>query len=127
MDPVTLIVTALAAGAASAGQDDARGAVKTALARLREQARKGFKDPANGQYVLEKHAAAPEIWKPALTQELTESGAASDSALLVAAQELMRLLDARGTATGKYVVSVQDSEGRHPGARQDLETRYQFY
>jgi hypothetical protein len=117
MDPVTLIVTALAAGAASAVQDDARGAVKTALARLREQARKGFKDPANGQYLLEKHAAAPEIWTPALTQELTESGAASDSALLAAAQELMRLLDARGTAAGKYVVSVQGSQGVQVGDR----------
>lgn len=118
MDPVTLIVTALAAGAASAGQDDARGAVKTALARLREQVRKGFKDPANGQYVLEKHAAAPEIWKPALTQELAESGAAGDSALLAAAQELMRLLDARGTAAGKYVVSLPGSEGVQFGGTQ---------
>jgi hypothetical protein len=96
-------------------QDDAKGAVKTALARLRELARKRFKDPANGQYVLEKHAAAPGIWTPALTQELTESGAAADTALLAAAQELLRLVDARGTAAGKYIVSVQGSEGVQVG------------
>jgi hypothetical protein len=93
MDPVTLIVAALAAGAASAHQDDAEGAVKTALARLRGLVKKRFKDPANGAYLLEKHAAAPEIWEPALQQELTESGAGVDAVLIAAAQELTRLLD----------------------------------
>ncbi|HEX3956896.1 MAG TPA: hypothetical protein VHZ03_09720 [Trebonia sp.] len=44
MDPVTLIVTA--------------------LVRLRGLVRKRFKDPANGEYVLEKHASA--CAKPAL-------------------------------------------------------------
>jgi hypothetical protein len=106
MDPVTLIV---AAGAASALQDDAKGAVKTALARLRGLVRKRFKDPANGEYVLEKHASAPEIWQPALQQELAESGAGSDPDLIGAAQDLMKLLDARGTHAGKYAVTVQDS------------------
>jgi hypothetical protein len=111
MDPVTLIVTALAAGAASALQDDARGVVKGALARLRRLAVKRFKDPANGQYILDKHASAPEIWRPALQQELTESGAAGDSELIDAAQELMKLLDAQGSQAGKYVVTVQNSQG----------------
>ena len=40
MDPVTLIVAALATGAASALQDDAKGTVKAALARLRALAKK---------------------------------------------------------------------------------------
>ena len=68
MDPVVLIAAALAAGAASALHDDAKGAVKTALARLRGLVKKRFKDPANGEYVLDKHASAPEIWQPALRQ-----------------------------------------------------------
>jgi hypothetical protein len=115
MDPVALIVTALAAGAASALQDDAKGAVKTALARLRGLVRKRFKDPANGEYVLEKHASAPEIWHLALQQELAESGAGSDPDLIGAAQDLMRLLDARGTQAGKYAVTVRDSQGVQVG------------
>ncbi|MCW2933561.1 MAG: hypothetical protein JWM19_4523 [Actinomycetia bacterium] len=115
MDPVTLVVTALAAGAASALQDDAKGAVKTALARLRGLVRKRFKDPANGEYVLAKHASAPEIWQPALQQELAESGAGNDPDLIAAAQELMKLLDAPGAQAGKYVVAVHDSQGVQVG------------
>jgi len=111
MDPVTLIVTALAAGAATAQQDSAKGAVKTALARLRGLVKKRFKDPANGEYVLEKHASAPEIWRPALQQELTESGAGSDPELVAAAQDLMRLLGVRDTQTGESAVTVRDSRG----------------
>jgi hypothetical protein len=87
MDPVTLIVTALAAGAASAQQDDAK------------------------EYVLEKHASAPEIWRPVLQQELTESGAGSDAVLVAAARELLRLLDAQGPQAAGNTVTVEDSQG----------------
>jgi hypothetical protein len=112
MDPVTLIVTALAAGAASALQDDAKSAVKVAFARLRQLVKKRFKDLANGEYLLEKHAAAPEVWQEPLKAELTEARAADDEDVITAAQELMRILDSRGTAAGKYnVINVQGSPG----------------
>jgi len=68
-----------------------------------------FKDPANGEYLLEKHASTPELWQAPLTQELSESGAASDPELATAAQELMALLDTAGSRAGKYVVSVSVS------------------
>ena len=115
MDPVTLIVTALAAGAASALQDDAKGAVKTAFERLRHLVRKRFKDPANGEYLMEKHAAAPELWQEPLKAELVEARAADDLVIIAAAQELMRILDSRGTAAGKYNVNAPDSEGFQVG------------
>ena len=117
MDPITLIVTALAAGAASALQDDAKGSVKTAFARLRQLVKRRFKDPANGEYLLEKHASAPELWQAPLMQELSESGAASDPDLTSAAQELMALLDTAGSQAGKYVVSVSGSQGVQVGDR----------
>ena len=115
MDPITLIVTALAAGAASAMQDDAKAAVKTAFARLRHLAKKRFASPANGEFMLEKHAAAPDIWQAPLQQELEQSGAARDNELLEAAQALMKLLDPRGAGAGKYVVSVHNSDGVQVG------------
>jgi hypothetical protein len=115
MDPVTLIVAALAAGAASALQDGAKSAVKTAYARLRELAKKRFKDPANGEYLMDKHAAAPQLWQAPLEAELVEAGAAGDAGLVAAAQELMKLLDAKGSQAGKYAVTVQGSQGVQVG------------
>lgn len=115
MDPVTLIVTALAAGAASALQDDAKGAVKTALARLRALAKKRLSARAAGEIVLAQHEQAPAVYDKPLEHELTQSGAAADPELISAAQELMKLLDARGTASGKYAVSVQNSLGVQVG------------
>jgi RIP homotypic interaction motif len=113
MDPVTLIVTALAAGAASALQDDAQGAVSKALARLRAGTRLSAR-PA-GQVVLGQHAHAPDIYGKPLEHELTKAGAAADPALICAAQGLMKLRDAAGSAAGKYHVTVQDSSGVQAG------------
>ena len=115
MDPITLIVTALAAGAASAMQDDAKAAVKTAFARLRHLAKKRFANPASGEFMVEKHASAPDIWQAPLQQELEQSDAAGDPELIDAAQALMKLLDPRGTGAGKYVVSVHNSRGVQVG------------
>jgi len=115
MDPVTLIVVALAAGAASALQDDAKGAVKTALARLRTLAKKRLSGRPAGEVVLAQHEQAPDIYNKPLEHELTQSGAAADPELVRAAQELMKLLDARGSAAGKYTVTIQDSSGVQVG------------
>jgi hypothetical protein len=115
MDPITLIVTALAAGAASAMQDDAKSAVKTAFERLRHLVKNRFASPDNGQFMLDKHAAAPDIWQAPLKQELEQSGAASDSDLIEAAQRLMQLVDPQGTQARKYVVSIQNSTGVQVG------------
>jgi hypothetical protein len=111
MDAVTLIVTALSAGAASALQDDARGAVKTAVERLRHLLKRRFKDPANGEYLMTKHAAAPELWQEPLKAELVEARAADDPEVIAAAQALMKILDSRGTMAGKYTVTMPGSQG----------------
>jgi hypothetical protein len=115
MDPVTLIVTALAAGAEAALQDGAQSAVKTAYARLRELVKKRFKDPANGEYVLDKHAAAPQLWRAPLEGELAGAGAASDPDLVTAAGELMKMLDPRGSQAGRYTVSIHNAQGVQVG------------
>jgi hypothetical protein len=115
MDPITLIVTALAAGVASALQDDAKGTVKATFARLRALAKNRLAGRPSGEFVLEQHEQTPEIYEKPLAHELKESGAAADSALITAAQELMNLLDAHGAAAGKYVVSIQNSAGVQVG------------
>lgn len=117
MDPVTLIVTALAAGAASALQDGAAQAVKDAYARLRGLVRERFAGHPKGELVLAEHEAAPQTWEAPLAAELSAAAAAGDASLLAAAQALLSLVDESGSRSGKYVVKVQDSQGVQVGDR----------
>ena len=115
MDPVTLIVTALAAGAASALQDGASAAVKDAYARLKALVTKRFADHPEGELALAKHEAAPQTWEKPLVAELSAAGAEGDAHLVAAAQALMRLVDEAGSRSGKYLVTMHGSEGVQVG------------
>ena len=100
MDPVTLIVTALAAGAASALQDGASAAVKDAYARLKVLVTKRFANRPKGELVLAEYEAAPQTWEKPLAAELSASGAEDDADLVAAAQALMSLVDDAGARAG---------------------------
>lgn len=111
MDPITLIVTALAAGAASALQDGASAVVKDAYARLKALVTKRLADRPKGELVLAGHETAPQTWQAPLAAELSAVGANNDADLAAAAQALMSLVDEAGARSGKYVVAVRDSQG----------------
>jgi hypothetical protein len=115
MDSVTLIVTALAAGAASALQDGASSAVKDAYARVTALVRKRFANRPKGELVLAEHQAAPQTWEAPLAAELSAAGADGDPDLVAAAQALMSLVDDAGSRAGKYAVTVRDAEGVQVG------------
>jgi hypothetical protein len=108
MDPVTLILTALAAGAALGVKDTASAAVKDAYEGLKVLVKKRFAGRRDGELVLARYEEAPDTWKGPLTAELTAVGAAADEDLVTAAQALMQLVDAAGSAAGKYSVSAGD-------------------
>jgi hypothetical protein len=117
MDPVTLIVTALAAGAASALQDGASSAVKDAYARVKALVMRRFANRPKGELVLAEHEAAPQVWEAPLAAELSAAGAGGDADLVAAAQALMVLVDQAGSRSGKYVVAVRGSQGVQVGDR----------
>ncbi len=115
MDPVTLIVMALAAGAATALQDGTAQAVKDAYARLKTLVTKRFTGHPKAELVLAEHEAAPQTWEAPLAAELSAAGADADADLVEAAQALMRLVDQAGSQSGKYAVTVRDSQGVQVG------------
>jgi hypothetical protein len=117
VDPVVLIVTALAAGAASALQDGASAAVKGAYARLTALVKKRFTGRPKGELVLAEYQAAPQTWEKPLSAELSASGAERDADLVAAAQALMNLVDEAGSQSGKYLVTVHGSQGVQVGDR----------
>jgi len=107
MDPITLIVTALSAGLASALQDDA----KAAYTRLRDKLRQRFSGRPVGEMVLAQHQTAPDTWEQPLRAELTATGAENDAALVDAAQALMKLVDEAGARSGKYDITIHGGQG----------------
>jgi hypothetical protein len=115
MDPITLIVTALAAGAASALQDGTSAAIKDSYARLKALVKQRFANRPRGELVLAEHEAAPQTREAPLAAELSAAGADSDADLVTAAQALMSLVDEAGSRSGKYVVAVRDSQGVQVG------------
>jgi RIP homotypic interaction motif len=115
MDPVTLIVTALAAGAATALQDGTAQAVKDAYGRLKALVLKRFAGRAKAELVLAEHEAAPQTWEAPLAAELSAAGSDADADLVAAAQALMSLVDEAGSRSGKYAVTVRDSQGVQVG------------
>lgn len=115
MDPVTLILTALAAGAASGLQDSASSAVKSAYAGLKALVKRHLSSRPTGELVLAEYETAPEVWERPLTAQLEAAGADRNGELVAAAQALMRLVDEAGSRAGKYAVDVQGSQGVQVG------------
>jgi hypothetical protein len=111
MDPITLIVTALAAGAALGVQDTASAMIKDAYASLKALVTKRLGGGPGAELVLAKHQGAPETWQAPLMAELAESGADGDRDLIVAAQALLDLVGDAGGRTGKYTVDVRGAQG----------------
>jgi hypothetical protein len=115
MDPVTLIVMALAAGASLGVKDVASSAVQDAYGALKGLVGRRLAGRTAGELVLTKYEEAPQTWQAPLRAELAESGAGQDEALVHAAQELMSLVDAAGTRSGKYVVDLRGAQGVQVG------------
>jgi RIP homotypic interaction motif len=119
MDPITLIVTALAAGATAGGldtvKDATKAAVQSAYAKLRGLAKQRVAGQPDGELALDRHETSPQKWESLLTAELTEAGAAGDADLVAAAKALMELVDSVGARAGKYNVTVANSRGVQVG------------
>jgi hypothetical protein len=93
MDPVSLIVAALAAGLAAAVKESAGDAVKVGYQRLKSLILGHSGDNEDVKSALEKHEQKPEVWTAPLKDALVESGADKDQEVVQAAHELAKLVD----------------------------------
>jgi RIP homotypic interaction motif len=119
MDPITLIVAALVAGAATGALDEvkdtAKAGVKAAYAKLRGLAKKRVAGDQGAEAALAEIEADPKTWEGPLTAKLTKLDAGSDADLVAAATEFMDLFDQAGAKVGKYNVTVTNSQGVQVG------------
>ena len=119
MDPITLIVTALAAGASAGAidalKDDVKESVRAAYGRLHDLVKRCFQGNASAEVILAEHQADPKTYEAPLAKKLAEVGADDDADLVAAAGTLMELVDQKGAASGKYNVTIKDSKGVQVG------------
>ncbi len=106
MDPVTLIVAALAAGASAGVTDAVSQAVKDAYAGLKALVLRRVKDQPAGEVAVVEHEKDPDTWSAPLTKTLTTAGADRDPELITAAERLLQLADPAGANAGNYTVNI---------------------
>ena len=105
MDPVSVIVTALAGGAAAALKDTASQAIKDGYAGLKALVlRRLQKAQPNAEVVLAEFERDSETWEKPVRKSLADS--AGDQELVEQAQRLLQLLQSEQGAPAKYSVQV---------------------
>lgn len=107
MDPVTLILSALAAGAAKAAGDAAPDAYKA----LKELIKRKFASKPQAEMILEEHEKDPETYEAPLKKKLVEADADKDEEIIKKAQELLKLANPQEAAQGKYNIKAEQIKG----------------
>lgn len=104
MEPISLILAALVAGATAAGKDVAGKAVKDSYDGLKALIKKKFaeKGKDDPSAIIDKYEKKPEITKALLEDELKEAEIEKDTAILQVAETIMKREDPEGASNGKY-------------------------
>src|SRR3569833_139644 len=113
MDPISLIVSALSAGAIAALKDTAGTAVKDGYAGLKALLLRRLQGnlDAQSQLAAMERAPAETASNTVLKQHLEAAGAGRDEELLLRAHELLAHLHSKGVQAGKYNVAVSGGKG----------------
>jgi hypothetical protein len=111
VDPISLIIAALAAGAIAAVKDTAGEAVKDAYAGLKALICRRFAGNGKAEAALDKSQRQPQTDQAELAQHLRAVGAADDKELISAAQALLKQADPGGARAGKYDVHITGGKG----------------
>jgi hypothetical protein len=101
MEPISLIITALVAGAVAAAKDTAEKGVKDAYEGLRALIKRRFADNNGAKVVLDEHEKDPETYEVPLKKKLTEAAIDRDAEILRAAEALLKKNDPEVFKDGK--------------------------
>jgi hypothetical protein len=104
MDPLSLIVAALATGAATAAKDTAGAAIKDGYQGLKALLQKKLAGNQAATVVLEEHEKDPDTFDAPLKKKLAEAAVDQDPDILQAAE---RLLEQARAVPGATTVITQ--------------------
>ena len=104
MDPISLILSALVAGATQT----AGGVAQDAYNGLKSLIKCKFESQGKSDSItiLDKYEQKPEKTKPLLEDELTEVGADKDEEIIKLAQKLLGQLHPQEAAEGKFDIQI---------------------
>jgi hypothetical protein len=111
MDPVSMVLTALGAGATAAAQDTASQVVKDAYASLKALVKKRFDQKPQAEIALAEYERDPDTWEKPLQKSLVETGAGQDEAIVRQAQQVLKLINPQQTSQGKYNLQIGKGKG----------------
>ncbi|QLE41887.1 hypothetical protein FD723_16650 [Nostoc sp. C052] len=122
MEPISLIIAALGAGAIAATKETAGTAVKDAYQGLKALIKQRFADQGkeDDSNIVDKHEKKldSEAFKALLQEELTNLGVDKDAEIIKLAQELLKQEKPEESAAGKYNTVFQgEVKGAQVGDR----------
>jgi len=107
MDPTTLIVTALTAGATEL----TKTAVKEAYEALKGLVQRKFAGKPEAEVALVQVEEKPEECKAPLKKAVEETGAYEDEAIVRAAERVLQLIQPQQASSGKYTIQIGEAQG----------------
>ena len=111
MDPVSVVLAALSAGATAAAQDTVSQAVKDAYAGLKMLVKKRFEKKPHAEMALAEYEHDPDTWEKPLQKSLVEAGVDQDEAIVWQAQQVLKLVNPQQASQGKYNVQIGEGKG----------------
>ena len=111
MDPVSLILAALAAGALAATKDTASQAIKDTYTGLKTLVLKHFAKKPQAEMALQEYEKDEDTWKKPLQKALVEVGADQDEAIVRQSQQMLKLVNPQQAAQGKFNVQIGEGKG----------------
>jgi hypothetical protein len=126
MEPITLILTALATGAATAAASVGKEAIQDAYQGLKKLIQEKYAAANTGIELIEKDPES-SAFQAAAKELLEPTGAAEDPEVIQAAQELMAKAEPAKAAEGQYNVQVGGNVyGMVQGNQGEVEMTFNF-
>jgi len=120
MDPVSMVVAAVAAGAIAAAKDTASDAIKSTFRSLINLVHRGLGGDATAEAALKEFEKDPETWEKPLTKAVADHNLAQDDAVLSLAKELLKLIEEAEPSKGKYNIKIEHGQGIVIGDQADV-------
>lgn len=112
VDPISLIVAALAAGAVAGAKDVAGAAIKDTYTALKDLIKRKFAGNKKAEETLDDHEKDPDVYEKPMRKVLQQSGADQDQQIIQVAEQLLQQLRSQGSSAGKYNPVFQGPVGR---------------